>query len=79
MVISIHCETYIPSYQFYYKSNVCFIIDCVDPSPSNILDILEKQFMATSSVIIEQQKEINHVKTLCTSLHKVCCKIYDKL
>lgn len=30
----------------------------------------------TSSVINEQQKELNHLKTLCTSLHRVSYNKY---
>lgn len=51
---------------------LCVYLDCTDPNPSNILEILEKQVATTTSVINEQQKELNNLKTLCTSLHKVC-------
>ncbi|XP_060853713.1 girdin [Rhopalosiphum padi] len=56
--------------------NIFQINDCLDPTPSNILEILENQVATTSSVINEQQKELNHLKTLCTSLHKDLEKSY---
>ncbi|XP_025423972.1 uncharacterized protein LOC112693216 [Sipha flava] len=56
--------------------NIFQINDCLDPSPSNILEILEKQVLNTSSIINEQQKELAHLKTLCTSLHKDLEKSY---
>lgn len=56
--------------------NIFQINDCLDPSPSNILEILENQVTTTSSVINEQQKELNHLKTLCTSLHRDLEKSY---
>ncbi|XP_022169231.1 uncharacterized protein LOC111033006 isoform X2 [Myzus persicae] len=56
--------------------NIFQINNCLDPSPSNILEILENQVTTTSSVINEQQKELNHLKTLCTSLHRDLEKSY---
>ncbi|XP_025207208.1 uncharacterized protein LOC112603019 [Melanaphis sacchari] len=56
--------------------NIFQINDCLDPSPSNILEILENQVTTTSSMINDQQKELNHLKTLCTSLHKDLEKSY---
>ncbi|KAL4092494.1 hypothetical protein QTP88_026995 [Uroleucon formosanum] len=62
-----------------YSLRICNIFqinNCLDPSPSNILEILENQVATTSSVINEQQKELNHLKTLCTSLHRDLEKSY---
>lgn len=52
------------------------LADCTDPSPSNILEILEKHVATTCSVVDEQQNELRRLKALCTSLHKVK-KRYD--
>ncbi|XP_050427851.1 uncharacterized protein LOC126837911 [Adelges cooleyi] len=56
--------------------NIFQINDCIDPSPSNILDILEKYVTSTSCTIGDQQKEISNLKTLCTSLHRDLEKSY---
>ncbi|VVC31342.1 Hypothetical protein CINCED_3A005373 [Cinara cedri] len=56
--------------------NLFHINDCLDPSPTNILEILKKQVTSTSTKINEQQKEISHLNNLCTSLHKDLEKSY---
>lgn len=48
-----------------------FFVDCLDPSPENVLDLLQNHKTTTSALINEQQRELNDLRTLCASLHRV--------
>ncbi|XP_050531817.1 interaptin [Daktulosphaira vitifoliae] len=56
--------------------NIFQINDCLDPTPSNILQILERQATSTTCIINDQQKEISNLKCLCNSLHRDLEKSY---
>ncbi|KAF0758707.1 girdin [Aphis craccivora] len=62
-----------------YNLHVCNIFninDCLDPSPENVLELLQNHRTTTNALINEQQRELNDLRTLCASLHRDLEKSY---